>query len=116
MKNELRAYVESIRDEIKSLYDLTPEEADRREEEGESSSLWDYFADALDVEYTIGSRGEYLGARVYVTLGGPNVWVDTRRGEVGGAWGTDRESVWLPSEICDEIDSFFCEAYESLRA
>lgn len=116
MKNDLREYVERIRDEIKSLYDLTPEEVERREEEGESSSLWDYFADALDVEYTIDSRGEYLGARVYVTLGGPNVWVDTRRGEVGGAWGTDRESVWLPSEICDEIDSIFCEAYESLRA
>lgn len=115
MKNELREYVERIRDEIKSLYDLTPEEVERREEEGESSSLWDYFADALDVEYTIDSRGEYLGARVYVTLGGPNVWVDTRRGEVGGAWGTDRESVWLPSEICDEIDSIFCEAYECLK-
>lgn len=116
MKNDLREYVERIRDEIKSLYDLTPEEVERREEEGESSSLFDYFADALDVEYTIDSRGEYLGARVYVTLGGPNVWVDTRRGEVGGAWGTDRESVWLPSEICDEINSIFCEAYESLRA
>lgn len=115
MKNDLREYVERIRDEIKSLYDLTPEEVERREEEGESSSLWDYFADALDVEYTIDSRGEYLGARVYVTLGGPNVWVDTRRGEVGGAWGTDRESVWLPSEICDEIDSIFCEAYECLK-
>lgn len=115
MKNDLRAYVENIRDEIKSLYDLTPEEVERREEEGESSSLFDYFADALDVEYTIDSRGEYLGARVYVTLGGPNVWVDTRRGEVGGAWGTDRESVWLPSEICDEIDSIFCEAYECLK-
>lgn len=115
MKNELREYVERIRDEIKSLYDLTPEEVERREEEGESSSLWDYFADALDVEYTIDSRGEYLGARVYVTLSGPNVWVDTRRGEVGGAWGTDRESVWLPSEICDEIDSIFCEAYECLK-
>lgn len=115
MKNELREYVERIRDEIKSLHDLTPEEVERREEEGESSSLWDYFADALDVEYTIDSRGEYLGARVYVTLGGPNVWVDTRRGEVGGAWGTDRESVWLPSEICDEIDSIFCEAYECLK-
>ncbi len=115
MKSELREYIERIRDEIKSLYDLTPEEVERREEEGESSSLWDYFADALDVEYTIDIRGEYLGCRVYVTLGGPNVWVDTRRGEVGGAWGTDRESVWLPSEICDEIDSIFCDAYECMR-
>lgn len=115
MKNDLREYVERIRDEIKSLYDLTPEEAERREEDGESSSLWDYFADALDMEYTIDSRGEYLGVRVYVALGGPNVWVDTRRGEVGGAWWTDRESVWLPSEICDEIDSIFCEAYECLK-
>ena len=116
MKTELRTYCEGIREDIKSLYDLTPDEIERREDEGESSSLLDYFADALDVEYTIDSRGEYLGCRVFVTLGGPNVWVDTRRGEVGGAWGTDRESVWLPSEICDEIDGIFCEAYECIKA
>ena len=114
--NELREYVERIRDEIKSLYDMTDEEREQREEVGETSDLFEYFADALDMEYTISGTGDYLGVRVYVTLGGPNVWVDTRRGEVGGAWGTDRESVWLPSEICDEIDSIFCEAYESLRA
>ena len=116
MKTEHKTYCEGIREDIKRLYDLTPEEIERREDEGESSSLWDYFADALDVEYTIDSRGEYLGCRVFVTLGGPNVWVDTRRGEVGGAWGTDRESVWLPSEICDEIDEIFREAYECIKA
>ena len=111
MMNELKKYVDGIRDELKNLYelDLTEEEREEREENGEPCGLYDYFADALDIEYTISSRGEYLGAKIYVTLGGPNVWIDTREGYVKGAWGTDREESWIPSEICEEIDEIFRE-------
>lgn len=111
MMNELKKYVDGIRDELKNLYelDLTEEEREEREENGEPCGLYDYFADALDIEYTVSSRGEYLGAKIYVTLGGPNVWIDTREGYVKGAWGTDREESWIPSEICEEIDEIFRE-------
>ena len=117
MMNELKKYVDGIRDELKSLYelDITDEEREEREENGEPCSMYDYFNDVLDIEYTIDSSGEYLGARVYVTLGGPNVWIDTREGYVKGAWGTDREESWIPSEINDEIDEIFREYYESSR-
>jgi hypothetical protein len=117
MMNELKKYVDGIRDELKALYelDITDEEREEREENGEPCSLYDYFNDVLDIEYTIDSRGEYLGARVYVTLGGPNVWIDTREGYVKGAWGTDRAESWIPSEINDEINDIFREYYESIR-
>lgn len=117
MMSELKKYVDGIRDELKALYelDITDEERDEREENGEPCSLYDYFSDVLDIEYTIDSRGEYLGARVYVTLGGPNVWIDTREGYVKGAWGTDRKESWIPSEINGEIDDIFREYYESIR-
>lgn len=118
MKNELQNYVEGIRDDLKKLFEAeyTDEERENMEESGEAYDLYSYFADALDIEYTIDSRGEYLGAKIFVTLGGPNVWVDTRMGEVSGAWGCDRASAWLPSEICEEIDSIFSEYYACLRA
>ena len=114
MKNELKEYCESIKADIKKLYeaDITDEEREELEANGEPADLWEYFADALDIEYTVSSDGQYLGARIYVTLGGPNVWVDTRRGEVAGAWGCDRASAWLPSEICEAIDEIFSELFE----
>lgn len=117
MNNDLHNYIERIRDEITALYDLdlSDDERAEREENGDPCDLYDYFSDALDVEYTISSRGDFLGVRVYVTLGGPNIWIDTRRGEVAGAWGTDRADIWLPSEICEEINVIFAEMYECVR-
>lgn len=99
MKNECREYAEMIRNDINRLYD--------GETVDECENLWDYIADALDVEYTLNSQRELIGVRVYVTLGGPNCWIDTRSGEVVCAWGSDKESAWLASEVCEEINSYF---------
>lgn len=106
MTNELQNYIGNIFDELNSIY-----EGRATNDDGERATFCDYFEDPLDFEYTIASNGEYLGVRVYVTLGGPNVWIDTRRGEIGGAWGADRADRWLPSEIADEIDDIFREYY-----
>ena len=110
--NELREYCENIRKELEAIYDGTTEE---KNDDGEQMTMYDYFQDVLDCEYTISSRGDFLGVKVYVALGGPNVWIDTRREEIGGAWGTDREEVWLPSEIAKEIDDIFSEYYEMTK-
>lgn len=107
--NELKEYCDRIREELNAIYEGTTEE---KNDDGEQITLYDYFSDVLDYEYTIGSNGDFLGVRVYVTLGGPNVWIDTRNGVVAGAWGCDREEVWLPAEICEEIDNVFREYYE----
>lgn len=113
--DNINEYVQSIANDIKKVYDYTPEERERYEEEGEAFDLFSYFEDVLDIEYTISGNGDFLGVRLAVTLGGPNVWVDTRRGEVFGAWGTERASAWLPSEICEEINSIFEESYNCIR-
>lgn len=42
--------------------------------------------DALDIEFTINSKGQYLGAEVLVSFGGPTIWVDTRHSVVRGSW------------------------------
>ena len=109
-RNELQNYLENIYTELNAIY-----EGRATNDDGEQATFYDYFEDPLDYEYTIASNGEYLGVRVYVTLGGPNVWIDTRRGEIGGAWGTDRADRWLPSEIADEIDDIFREYYEMTK-
>lgn len=109
MKNELQKYCEDIRKELNAIYEGTTEE---KNEDGEPMSMYDYFSDPLDYEYTISSRGDFLGVCVYVALGGPTVWIDTRRGEICGTWGADKAEAWLPSEIAEEIDQIFEEYYE----
>jgi hypothetical protein len=66
--------------------------ADRIENEGELSA-YDYLQDALNIEYVVSSKGEYLGARVLVAFGNPTVWIDTLAGMVEGYWLGDRASV-----------------------
>jgi hypothetical protein len=56
--------------------------------EGEYSAF-DYLQDALDIEYIVNSKAEYLGARVLVAFGGPNIWVNTRTKTVEGHWWSD---------------------------
>ena len=115
---ELENMVTSIRDELNRLYeaDYTDEERDEMEEYGEAYDFYSYFADALDIEYTIGGNMDFLGARIAVALGGPNIYVNTRTGYVEGYWGTDKAEAWIPSEVCDEINAIFEEQYNAARA
>jgi hypothetical protein len=55
-------------------------------DDGEPLSAFDYLQNALDIEYIVSSKGDYLGARVLVAFGGPNIWVNTRTGMVDGHW------------------------------
>lgn len=112
MKNELRKYLENIREELENIHNGTTTETN---DDGEKVTMWDYFTDVLDYEYTVSSRGNMLGVTVYITLGGPNVWIDTRRQEIAGAWGADRAEIWLPDEIRNEIESIFQEMFDATR-
>lgn len=103
---ENKKYLEGIREELEAIYN-----GEATNEEGEAASFYDYISDCLDVEYIINSRKEYKSCKIWVTLGGPNVWIDTDTQEIKLAWGTDRESLWLPSEICEEIDSVMEEFF-----
>jgi hypothetical protein len=58
--------------------------------DGEPLSAFDYLQDALDIEYIVSSKKEYLGARVLVAFGGPNIWVNTRTKTVEGYWWGDK--------------------------
>lgn len=87
MANDLQNHVQSIAD------NLTNPPADWNkcrdiDNEGEFSAF-DYLQDALDIEYIVNGKGEYLGARVLVACGGPNIWVNTRTRTVEGVWWSD---------------------------
>lgn len=82
------------------------------DDDGNQLSLYDYLSDVLDYEFTIDSQKEYKSAKIWVTLGGPNVWIDTAERAVKLAWGTDRAEYLLDWDVCDEIDDIMREIYE----
>ena len=102
---ENREYLERIREEIENYYNGF------ENEDGEEVGLYDYLSDVLDYEITINSMLEYSSCKVWIALGGPNVWIDTREREIKLAWGGERDGIYLDSDICDEIDSYFEEFY-----
>lgn len=104
MNTENKDYLLRVREEIENYYNGF-------EEDGEEKTLFDYLSDILDFEITINSQMEFYSCKVWIALGGPNVWIDTAEREINLAWGSDRESIYLDSDICDEIDSYFEEIY-----
>jgi hypothetical protein len=104
--NENREYCKRIVEELESIYNGT-----ETNEDGEIITLYDYFSDVLDFEYTITSNKEYKSVKIWVTLGGPNVWIDTNDSSVHLAWGSDREEYPLSFDVRDEIDYIFEEIY-----
>lgn len=68
----------------------------------------EWLEDILDIQFTVSRDREYLGARVLVAFGGPNVWVDTRSRQVEGYWWGDsytasfRDNIGL-DEACSEL-------------
>ena len=72
---------------------------DELNNDGEYMTAYDYLQDALDIEYIVSSSKEYLGAVVVVAFGGPNIWVDTRRGVVEGAWWGEKATAIFQDNI-----------------
>jgi hypothetical protein len=94
MSHDLKNHVQSIADTLSNGFDLSS-----MNDDGEYTTAFDYLQDALDIEYIVNGKGEYLGARVLVAFGGPNIWVNTRTGIVEGAWWSDRAEASFTDNI-----------------
>lgn len=103
--NENREYLLRVREEIELYYNGFTDE------DGEEKSMYDYLSDILDYSITIDSQMRYQSCKVWVALGGPNIWIDTANREICLAWGGERDSIYLNGDICDEIDDYFEEIY-----
>lgn len=79
-----------------------------------AGDLYEYFRDALDVEYIVGSAGELRGVIVWVGLGGPSICVDTYRQEVRLTWGSDKATWSLRSDVSGAIDEIFEENFRCM--
>ena len=87
-KEDFQKHLESIANDITNGIKITKEDLDYNGEYeiGDTLSGYDYLTDALDIEYTVNSDKTYKGARVLVSFGGPNIWINTLTEEIEGYW------------------------------
>ena len=83
MSKDIKNHVQHIADMLSRGFE------GEKNSDDEDFTAFDYLQDALDFEYIVNNRGEYLGARVLVAFGGPNIWVNTRAHTVEGHWWGD---------------------------
>lgn len=83
MSKDIKNHVQHIADMLSRGFE------GEKNSDDEDFTAYDYLADALDIEYIVSSKGEYLGARVLVAFGGPNIWVNIRTHTVEGHWWGD---------------------------
>lgn len=89
-----------LQDHVQSIADtLTNGFGDELNCDGEPMSAFDYLQDALDIEYVVNGKRDYLGARVLVAFGGPNIWINTRTNTVEGYWWGDKATATFTDNV-----------------
>ena len=106
MKNECNEYADRIAEEINAVV---------RHESEEYDDLREWIDDQLDGEYIVNWRGEYDGAKVYITLGGPTCYYDTRNGKVSVNWGTESGEAWVCEAAKFELNDLLADDWEIIR-
>ena len=99
--------LEAIREELEAIYN-----GEQINDDGEQVTFWDYISnDVLDFNYIINADKSYKACSLLITFGGPNIYINTWDQEIQLFWAGDHETLWLPSEICNEIDAVMEEYY-----
>lgn len=92
------------------LHDSCAYIAEELENAYDSGDMTDWLCEnELDEDLTISRDGSILSTSIYVTLGGPTIWVDTGSATVDGTWGTDRASVCASRSACLELERTIAE-------
>ena len=103
------AEYEKAYDEYQRELDELQEKLNEFENEGDLNS---YFDDYLDVDYIVNCNKEYQAARIWVTVGGPGIYIDTEDAAVKLTWGSTKAEAYLGYNLRDAIDDIFREIYE----
>lgn len=96
-QTQLRETVLRIAAEIENGIEITSENIDEYNDDGQydlgdTVSAYDYLKNCLDIEYReyrADTKKQYLSASILLTFGGPNIWIDTKKQVVCGAWWGD---------------------------
>ena len=74
-------------------------------------SYYELFFMEYRCDYVVDREKHFKGARIMVTCGGPNIFIDSYRGIVELFWWTEHATAEIPANICDEINEVLREFY-----
>ena len=98
-------------DDENAIYTCPECSATFDESELETVSMYDYFENALDIDYVTNSNKEYKACRIMVACGGPNIYVNTWERKVELYWWSDSASYNLSYDVCEAIDNWAEECF-----
>ena len=67
--------------------------------------------DEYDIEYTIGGDKEYRSVRIMIACGGPNIYINTKSGDVELYWWGESARYPMSSDVVNMIDSMYEELF-----
>ena len=106
MKDENRKYVEYVAKVIETYASGIVKE------EGEIKSLYDWIdEEALDFEFVVNRDKRLLSAKIFVTLGGPTVWIDTAAKAVKLAWGGNYAEYPIAEDAAEQLNDIMVDIY-----
>ena len=73
---------------------------------------YDCLRDVLDIEYRITAERQYRSAYIFLTVGGPNAYVDTAARELVVNWGFETARESLPGDYVRALDEAAEELWE----
>ena len=72
------------------------------------ATIADYIGkESLDYTIIYDSLHNFVAVRVYITLGGPTVWIDTEARQVVYKWGSDEGRAGISNKVCDYINFLY---------
>lgn len=95
--NQMERWSNGIREELKEAFN--------------NDELINIIDEALDIKFFSRSPRELLGAEIAVTLGGPNIYIDTYRQQVQVYWSGDSYITSLGDDITEELNNVLEELY-----
>ncbi|MCU9975911.1 hypothetical protein [Mobiluncus mulieris] len=108
VKNHMNKFMDKFM-ALETDYSDYYENEDIDEGAGEPKYLDEVLADALNVEYRLDAGFKMTSVLVTLELGGPNMYLDTKRREMICTWGDSREVRLVPMELVAEVDNYFGE-------
>lgn len=82
---------------------IAEEYVDRIVEQYNEGKLDKYLGDCLDIEFIVNRNKKLVNAKILLTYGGPNVWVDVNFGRVEVSWGGAKGQHAIPDEVLGEM-------------
>lgn len=96
--NKNRKYLEAVAQELKEAYN--------------NGNMIDYINDnVLDHMYIVNSLRQVIGVKLFITLGGSTVWLDTENCTLNISWACESDTIGIYSDICDELNDIFGENF-----